>query len=109
MDELKISVAILLITLILIGIIAGWSTAWKVYTTLFVLGNIVAIPATLMMLAGHRDPDTPLWKTVAIPVGVVTLAAPALPILIPVGILSNRYHAAAKERAAAPPANPPGD
>lgn len=109
MDELKISIAILAIMLIIIGIVVNWPTAWKVYTTLFFLGNLVAIPATLMMLGGHRDASTPLWKTIAVPVGVITLAAPSLPILIPVAIISVKYRAAEKEQAEAPPVNPPGD
>ena len=114
MMEVKLSVAIFIIALICMAYFVGLATATKTYLVCFILGNLLSLPATIMMVAGHRDPAQAAWKAIAIPAATIVLVAPAFPILLPTLTVRDVLHDRQRQemrrlRKLQKQPNPPGD
>lgn len=81
MSAINQSVAVLVILLIVITIFLGWRSAATTYCALLLIGNIVALPATIMMLAAPVG-DEPVWKRIVMPILTITVYSPSMPIML---------------------------
>jgi hypothetical protein len=74
MDAYDIGCALAFFLLFVLGCYWGWHVVAKVYFTAFFICNLLALPATVMMLATPRKLDL---------VVAIFIMAPAAPVAIP--------------------------